>query len=34
MTLEQLEKANKIHKELKEKQVSLKAFDSPYSTQL
>lgn len=31
MTIEQLEKANKIHKELKEKQDFLKAFNSPYS---
>lgn len=30
MTIEQLEKANKIHEELKEKKEFLKAFDSPY----
>lgn len=31
MTIEQLEKANEIHKRLKEKKDFLKAFDSPFS---
>lgn len=31
MTIEQLEKANEIHKKLKEKKDFLKAFDSPFS---
>ena len=30
MTIEQLEKANEIHKKLKEKKDFLKAFDSPF----
>ena len=34
MTIEQLEKANEIHKMLKEKKDFLKAFDSPFSNSI
>lgn len=34
MTIDQLEKANKIYKELKEKKEFLKAFDSPFSNEV